>query len=64
MRKHLDVELFRGNGISNGVGLSGFVNGDVIRAGSSDLSKTPYVARLYLRYLFSTIESSSGHTCR
>lgn len=47
---YLDTELFRGNGVSNGVGLAGFVNGDVIRAGSSDLPKTPYVARLYLKY--------------
>ncbi len=50
LQAYLDVELFRGNGISNGTGLGGFVNGDVIRAGSSDLSKTPYVARLFLRY--------------
>lgn len=51
LQGYLDLELFRGNGISNGVGLAGFVNGDVIRAGSSDLPKSPYVARLYLRYL-------------
>ncbi len=50
LQSYLDVEYFLGNGISNGTGLAGFVNGDVIRAGSSDLSKTPYVARLYLRY--------------
>lgn len=47
---YLDTELFRGNGVSNGVGLAGFVNGDVVRAGSSDLPKTPYVARVYLKY--------------
>jgi hypothetical protein len=47
---YLDTELFRGNGVSDGVGLAGFVNGDVVRAGSSNLPKTPYVARLYLKY--------------
>ncbi len=51
LQAYLDLELFKGNGISDGVGLAGFVNGDVIRAGSSNLSKDPYVARLYLRYL-------------
>ena len=50
LQAYLDVELFRGNGVSNGMGLGGYVNGDVIRAGSSNLPKTPYVARLYLRY--------------
>ncbi len=51
LEAYLDLEYFRGNGVSNGTGLGGYVNGDVIRAGSSDLSKEPYVARLYLRYL-------------
>ncbi len=48
LQAYLDIEWFRGNGVSNGVGLGGYVNGDIIRAGSSDLQKTPYVARLYL----------------
>ncbi|HYA87311.1 MAG TPA: hypothetical protein VEI57_09645, partial [Nitrospirota bacterium] len=48
LQAYLDVEWFRGNGISDGVGLGGYVNGDVIRAGSSNLPKDPYVARLYL----------------
>ena len=43
--------MFRGNGISNGIGLGGYVNGDVIRAGTVVLGHHPYVARLYLRYL-------------
>ena len=47
---YLDTELFRGNGVSDGVGLAGFVNGDAIRAGTSNLAKTPYVARLFLKY--------------
>jgi high affinity Mn2+ porin len=50
LQAYLDLEWFRGNGISNGTGLAGFVNGDVIRAGSSNLSKDPYIARLFLRY--------------
>jgi high affinity Mn2+ porin len=47
---YLDAEWFLGNGVSNGVGLGGYVNGDVIRVGSTGLQKIPYVARLYLRY--------------
>lgn len=50
LQTYLDIEYFQGNGVSDGTGLGGFVNGDVIRAGSSNLSKSPYVARLYLRY--------------
>ncbi len=52
LQAYLDLELFRGNGVSDGQGLGGYVNGDVIRAGSSDLPKSPYVARLYLRYVY------------
>ncbi len=48
---YLDLEYFRGNGVSDGVGLAGYINGDVIRAGSSNLSKEPYIARLFLRYV-------------
>ena len=47
----LDLEMFRGNGISNGFGLGGYANGDVIRAGPANLGEDPYLARLYLRYL-------------
>ncbi len=50
LQAYLDMEWFLGNGINNGVGLGGYVNGDAIRAGSSDLPKIPYIARLYLRY--------------
>lgn len=52
LQAYFDAELFKGDGISNGVGLAGYVNGDVIRAGSSNLPKDPYVARLYLRYYY------------
>ncbi len=51
LQAYLDVEMFRGNGVGVGTGLAGYANGDVIRAGSSDLPRTPYVARLYLRYV-------------
>jgi len=51
LQGYMDMEYFQGSGISDGVGLAGYVNGDVIRAGSSDLPKTPYVARMYLKYL-------------
>jgi hypothetical protein len=52
LQAYADFEFFQGNGISKGVGLAGYVNGDEIRAGSSDLPKTPYLARLYLRYCY------------
>lgn len=52
LQAYLDAECFLGSGISNGTGLAGFVNGDVVRAGSSNLPKTPYLARFYLRYYY------------
>ena len=48
---YLDVEMFQGNGLSRGVGLGGYTNGDVLRSGSADLGKAPYLARLFGRYL-------------
>jgi hypothetical protein len=50
LQAYVDTEMFKGDGISYGEGLAGYVNGDVIRAGSSNLPKLPYVARAYLRY--------------
>jgi hypothetical protein len=52
LQMYADTEFFQGDGISNGLGLGGYVNGDVIRAGTSNLAKVPYVARLYLRYYY------------
>ncbi len=52
LQAYADGEYFQGNGISDGLGLGGYVNGDVIRAGSSNLPKVPYIARLYLRYYY------------
>jgi len=50
LQLYVDGEMFQGNGISYGTGLGAYVNGDVIRAGSSNLPKIPYLARAYLRY--------------
>ena len=52
LQVYADGEFFHGKGISDGLGLGGYINGDVIRAGSSNLPKTPYLARLYLRYYY------------
>ena len=49
---YFDIEMARGSGISNAIGLGGITNGDVIRQGGSNLTHGPYVARLYLRKLF------------
>ncbi len=48
---YFDVEMFKGEGISNASGLGGLTDGDVIRQGSVQLAKNPYVARAYLRYV-------------
>ena len=52
LQVYADGEFFQGNGVGHGIGLSGYVNGDLIRAGSSDLPKVPYLARLFLRYYY------------
>ncbi len=50
LQAYLDIEMFRGNGVSHGLGLGGYVNGDLIRAGPANLGQNPYLARLFLRY--------------
>jgi high affinity Mn2+ porin len=60
LQAYLDVEMFRGKGISKGLGLGGYMNGDVIRAGPANLPQDPYVARLYLRYLIPLSEERTG----
>jgi hypothetical protein len=50
LHTYLDVEMARGEGIGHAVGLAGITNGDVIRQGTADLSRGPYVARLFLQY--------------
>jgi hypothetical protein len=51
LQAYMDVEMFRGSGLSGGYGLGAYTNADVIRAGPADLGQSPYLARLYLRYL-------------
>lgn len=51
LQAYVDVEMFKGAGISNATGLGGLTNGDVIRSGSVDLPKIPYIARGLLRYI-------------
>jgi high affinity Mn2+ porin len=50
LQAYLDVEMIRGNGVSRASGLAGVTNGDVVRQGSVDLGKNPYVARAFLRW--------------
>lgn len=47
---YLDAEMFKGAGVSNATGMAGLSNGDVIRSGTADLGKRPYIARRVLRY--------------
>lgn len=49
LEAYLDGEMALGGGV--GTGLGGLTNGDVIRQGSVDLAKVPYVARAFLRAL-------------
>jgi len=51
LQAYVDVEWIAGNGISGASGLAGPTNGDVLREGSVDLPKSPYVARAFLRYV-------------
>jgi hypothetical protein len=51
LQAYLDVEMARGGGIGNATGLGGITNGDVIRQGTANLSRAPYVARAFLRYV-------------
>ena len=60
LQAYLDLEMFRGKGISEGLGLGGYVNGDVIRAGPANLGQNPYLARLYLRYLIPLSEERTS----
>lgn len=51
LQLYTDFEMLRGSGISAGLGLGGYTNGDVIRQGPADLGPDPYLARLYARYV-------------
>jgi hypothetical protein len=50
LQAYADFEMFRGSGPAGGLGLGGYSNGDVIRAGPANLGSDPYLARLYVRY--------------
>jgi len=52
LQAYMDIEMIRGGGVGKGIGLGGYTNGDALHSGSSDLGQDPYVARLYLRYLY------------
>ncbi len=64
LQAYLDLELFKGAAVSNATGLGGLTNGDVVRQGSFNISKGPYVARAYLRYLWpvgeETVDTGRG----
>lgn len=47
---YLDVEMFKGEGVSNATGVGAIVNGDVVHSGSAGLGKRAYVARRYLQW--------------
>jgi len=49
VQSYVDVEMARGSGISSATGLAGVTNGDVLRAGSTDLGHGPYLARAFAR---------------
>lgn len=51
LQAYLDIDMLKGQGISNAVGLAGVTNGDVLRQGSTDLGTDPYVARAFLKYI-------------
>jgi len=47
---YLDAEMIRGSGISRASGVAAVTNGDVLRQGSVDLGKGPYIARAFARH--------------
>ena len=47
---YVDMEMFRGEGISRSTGLGGLTNGDVIRGGGASLGRSAYVARAFFTY--------------
>lgn len=49
LQVYLDGEMALGQGV--GTGLAGLTNGDVIRQGSVELAKAPYIARVFLKAL-------------
>ena len=60
LQAYVDLEKFMGSGVSGSTGLAGLTNGDVVRQGSNNLKKRPYVARRYLRYVVPLSEETSN----
>jgi high affinity Mn2+ porin len=50
LQAYLDVEMIRGNAVSSASGLGGITDGDVLRQGTVQLGKGPYVARAFVRW--------------
>ena len=63
LQAYLDVEMIRGNGLSNASGLAGITDGDVLRQGAVNLGKGPYVARAFLRWTV-PLGGSAGASAR
>jgi hypothetical protein len=61
---YLDVEMFKGEGVSGATGLAGLTNGDIIRSGVASLGKRPYIARTYLRWTVSARRPDDDHRAR
>lgn len=59
LQGYFDVEMAKYKGVGQGIGLGGFVNGDVVRTGSVNLGEDPYIARVYLRYLIPLSKETS-----
>jgi len=51
LQAYVDIEMAEGAGVSRATGLAGITNGDVIRQGTANLSRGPYLARLIVRYV-------------
>jgi len=63
LQTYLDMEMVRGSGVSKGLGLGGYVDGDVIKSGTAELGIEPYIARAYLRYYY-PLSSDTGEVVR
>lgn len=48
LEAYFDPEMALGNGLSTGLGLAGFTNGEIVR--NPTLSHDPYIARAFLRW--------------
>jgi hypothetical protein len=53
---YLNPEMARGGGLSDALGIAGYINGDVIR--NPSLSQSPYIGRGFIRYWIQTGKGS------